>query len=184
MALGMRGSEGRQGNSRVSDLLADRGTGAPTSEAGSRKCPDALSDPRDTARTMSQENVNLVESAIDAFNRRDLAAFLALMDPDAEFMPYEVAVQGGEAYLGHAGVRTWWEDSFAVLPDLRAEIQEVRGSGDMTFVAGRLVGRGAASGAPIERAMWLALRWRDGKEVWWHSFASEAEALEAVGLSE
>jgi ketosteroid isomerase-like protein len=132
---------------------------------------------------MSQENVEGVYRAIDPFNRRDLAAFLELTDRDVEFTPYEVAVQGGEPYRGHAGVRAWWEESFAVLPDLRAEIHEVRDFRDMTFVRGRIRGQGAGSGVPIERAMWLALRWRDGREVWWRAFETEAEALEAAGLS-
>jgi hypothetical protein len=30
----------------------------------------------------------------------------------------------------------------------------------------------------------VAVEWRDKKVVWWGAFATEAEALEAVGLSE
>jgi len=71
---------------------------------------------------------------IDDFNRRDLDAYLALIDPDVEFTPYEVSVQGGDPYRGHDGVRNWWRDSFAVLPDLRAEVYEVRDLGAITFV--------------------------------------------------
>ena len=133
---------------------------------------------------MSQENVELHYRAIDAFNRRDLGAYLALNDAQVEFTPYEVWVQGGEPYRGHAGVRRWWEESFAVLPDLRAEVNEIRDFGDRTFVRGRLYGQGAGSGASIERTMFLIIQWRDGKQVWWSAFGSEAEALEAVGLSE
>ena len=133
---------------------------------------------------MSQEDVNLYYQAIDAFNRRDLSAYLALQDPEVEFTPYEVWVQGGEPYRGHAGVRSWWEDSFAVFPDLRAEIYEVRDLGDRLFVHGRIRGQGAGSGASIERPMWLANEWRDKKVVWWCSFESEAEALEAPRLRE
>jgi hypothetical protein len=133
---------------------------------------------------MSQQNAELHARAIDAFNRRDLVAYLALNDPEVEFTPYEVWVQGGEPYRGHAGVRSWWEESFAVFPDLRAEVYETRASGDRTFASGRLYAQGAGSGASIERPMWLANEWRDGKTVWWCSFGSEAEALEAAGLSE
>jgi hypothetical protein len=96
---------------------------------------------------VSQENIELHYRAMDAFNRRDLGAYLALTDPEVEFTPYEVSVQGGEPYRGHAGVRTWWEESFAVFPDLRAELYEVRELGDRTFARGRLRGQGAGSGA-------------------------------------
>jgi ketosteroid isomerase-like protein len=133
---------------------------------------------------MSQENVELHYRLIDAFNRRDLAAYLALMDPEVEFIPYEVWVQGGEPYRGHAGVRSWWEESFAVFPDLRGEVHEIRELGDRTFACGRIRGQGAGSGASIERAMWLANEWRDKRTVWWCAFDSEAEALEAAGVSE
>ena len=133
---------------------------------------------------MSQQNVELLYRADDAFNRRDLGALLALMDPDVEFTPYEVWVQGGSPYRGHEGVRSWWEDTFAVLPDLRVEVNEVRDLGKMVFVHGRLRGQGAASGVAIERVLWQAVTFRDGKIVWWSAFGSEAEALEAVGLRE
>jgi hypothetical protein len=134
---------------------------------------------------MSHENVELTNRTIDAFNRRDLGTYLALMDPEVEFTPYEVWVQGGEPYRGHAGVRSWWEESFAVFPDLRAEVNETRGLGDRTtFTRGRIRGQGAGSGASIERAMWLANEWRDKKAVWWCAFGSEAEAFDAARLRE
>ena len=129
---------------------------------------------------MSHENVELAYRAIEAFNRRDLDGFLALMDPGVEFTPYERAVEGLGPYRGHDGVRIWWEEAFAILPDLRAEIYEVRDLGDMMFMSGRLRGQGASSGASFERAMCLAMEWRDKKEVWWHAYATDAEALEAA----
>jgi ketosteroid isomerase-like protein len=133
---------------------------------------------------MSQENVERTYQGHDAFNRRDLEAFLALMDPDTVFIPYEVQVQGGTPYRGHDGMRAWWEESLEVLPDLTAELYEVRDVGDRVFVSGRLRGHGAASGAAIERPIWGALEWRDGKQLSYRTFETKAEALEAVGLSE
>jgi ketosteroid isomerase-like protein len=133
---------------------------------------------------MSQENVDLNHQANDAFNRRDLYAFLALMDQDVEFIPYEVAVQGGDPYRGHDGVRRWWEETLSVLPDIRVETYEIRDLGARNFVHGRLCGHGAGSGAPIERPLWQVTEWRDQKTVWWGVFESEADALEAAGLRE
>ena len=133
---------------------------------------------------MSQENVELTYRAHEAFNRRDLHAFLAVMHPDTEFTPYEVAVQGGEPYRGRDGMRKWWEESLEVLPDLMVELYEVREIGDRVFVHGRLQGHGASSGAAIERPLWGALEFQDGKQFRYWAFGSEAEALEAAGLSE
>jgi hypothetical protein len=106
------------------------------------------------------------------------------MDEEIEFIPYEVAVQGGEPYRGHDGVRRWWEETFSVLPDIRVETYEIRDLGKRNFVSGRLFAHGAGSGAPIERPLWQAVEWRNRKTVWWRAFESESEALEAAGLRE
>ena len=133
---------------------------------------------------MSRENVELLERAYDAFNRRDLDAFLALMDSDVELIPFERALEGGGAYRGHNGVKSWWNDAFAVLPEFRVEPQEIQDHGEWTLARGLLRGQGAGSGAGFERVVWHLARWRDRKQVWWSAFDSEAEALEAVGLRE
>jgi ketosteroid isomerase-like protein len=133
---------------------------------------------------MSQENVDRYYEAIDAFNRRDLSAYLATQDPEVEFIPYEVAVQGGDPYRGHAGIQRWWDETFGVLPDINVEAHEVRDLGDILFVHGTLRGHGAESGAPIERTLWQIVEWQERKTVRWRVFESEAEALEAAGLSE
>ena len=44
---------------------------------------------------MSQENVKLVCRAIDAFNRRDLDALLALADDEVEAVPWSAASRSG-----------------------------------------------------------------------------------------
>src|SRR3977135_1036283 len=100
---------------------------------------------------MSHENVELLHRAIDAFNRRDLEAYLALQDAGVEFTPYERAVGGLGPYRGHDGVRTWWEESFEAFPDLTAKLDDVQGRGDKTFARGRLRGTGAGSGAAFDR---------------------------------
>ena len=128
--------------------------------------------------------MELTYQAHDAFNRRDLDAFLAFMDPDVEFTPYERAVEGLGPYRGHDGVRGWWEEAFEVVPDFRVELDEVRDLGARVFVRGRLHGHGAGSGASFERPYWRLFHWRDKKQVWWHAFGSETEALEAAGLRE
>ena len=58
---------------------------------------------------MTQENVELTRRAFDAFNRRDLDAFLALMDDDVEAVPRAGAIEGESSFRGHDGVRRWWE---------------------------------------------------------------------------
>jgi ketosteroid isomerase-like protein len=133
---------------------------------------------------MSQENVDLVYRASDAFNRRDLEALLALADPEVEAHSRIVELEGGGPYRGHEGVRKWWKDVFDIAPDLRHEIEQVRDAGDITVARLRQRGRGVGSDAPMEQTQWMVTRWRDRKAVWWKVLLSEEEALEAAGLQE
>src|SRR5205814_2032065 len=58
---------------------------------------------RDTARAMSQENVEIVRAAFDAYFRGDMETLLGLMDPEIVVMqPPEVP--DGTTFHGHAGV--------------------------------------------------------------------------------
>jgi ketosteroid isomerase-like protein len=131
---------------------------------------------------MSRENVELAHRAVDAFNRRDLDAFLALLDPDAEFTPYVVAMEG--SYQGHDGIRRWWRELFDVFPDWRVEA-DVRDLGDVTLATLRVRGHGGESGTPVTQTIWQMAEWGlDGKIVRVSHHANEADALEAVGLRE
>jgi ketosteroid isomerase-like protein len=131
---------------------------------------------------MSQENVKLVHRAFDAFNRRDLDATLALMDDDVEGVPRIAAIEG--SYHGHEGMRRWWKNLLDTFPDFTVKVGESRDIGDMTVAAVHLRGQGAGGDTPTEATIWHVARWRLGKCVWWRTFSTRPEALEAVGLSE
>ena len=131
---------------------------------------------------MSRENVELACRFYDAVNRRNLDAWLAVTDEDAELVSILVSVEGG--YHGHAGFRRWWENVFNAFPDYTIEVEEVRDLGDLTLAAICLHGHGLGSGAPIDQGLSQVIEWRDRKAVRVESFRSETEALEAVGLSE
>ena len=53
---------------------------------------------------MSQENVELHSRSIDAVNRRDQEAFLALMDTDVEVVSRIVAVEGASMGMTESGL--------------------------------------------------------------------------------
>jgi ketosteroid isomerase-like protein len=131
---------------------------------------------------MSQENVELHLHSIDAVNRRDQEAFLALMDKDVEVVSRIVAVEGD--LHGHDGVRRWWDNWFETWPDYKLEVVGIRDLGEVTIATFSAVGHGAGSGLPFEDNASLACRWRHGKCSWWQVFPTEAEALEAAGLEE
>jgi ketosteroid isomerase-like protein len=131
---------------------------------------------------MSQENVELYHRSVDAFNRRDLDALLALMDDDVEVVSRLVAIEG--SLKGHDGMRRWWKSWLDVWPDYKIEVVEVRDLGDVTLATLRALGHGAGSDVPFEDTAWQLARWRRGKCVLWRVFNNRNEALDAVGLSE
>ena len=57
----------------------------------------------------------------------------------------------------------------------------MRDLGDVTVAEHHFRGQALSSGAQMEQSHWQVTRWRDNKAVWWRSFPSEAEALEAAG---
>jgi ketosteroid isomerase-like protein len=126
--------------------------------------------------------VELTHQVYGALNRRDLGAFLALMDPDVEAVSLLVDMEGG--YHGHAGIRRFWENLLDAFPDFSVEVVEVRDLGDMTLMTLRTRGHGSDTDTPFEMPLWQVARWRRGKCVWWRSFGIRAEALEAVRLRE
>ena len=132
---------------------------------------------------MSQ-NVELLYRSYDALNRRDLDAFLALMDPEVELTTRIMELEGDPYYRGDGGVREWWRTLFAVFPDFSSEVLDVREPRrDSLIVSIRVRGHGVEGGVPFEEVLWQAIKLRDGKATWWRNFGSEAEVLEAAGLS-
>jgi ketosteroid isomerase-like protein len=132
---------------------------------------------------MSQENVERMRAGIEALNRRDLDAFLSLVDDDVVAVARAAAMEGGQ-YHGHDGIRRWWKEQLDVFPDFTVEVREVRDLGDVTVAVLHNRAHGAGSDTPAEETIWSAARWRRGKVVWSRNFSTQAEAFEAAGLSE
>jgi ketosteroid isomerase-like protein len=129
---------------------------------------------------MSQENVEVMEALNDAVRRGDLDGFLSLVHPEVEFRSL-VAEAEGRVFRGHEGVREWWDSvirALAIRPR-PGKIESFRDRGIMRYSIAATV-----EGVEVPQEQWMAWRVRDGLVIWWAAFRTEAEALEAVGLSE
>jgi ketosteroid isomerase-like protein len=133
---------------------------------------------------MALENVELVYQAVDAFNLGVLSAFLALCNPNVEFISRLVPLEDGKPHRGRDGVRSWWEALHRAYWDLSVEIDDVRDFGEVTVARVRLRGRRRESDAPMQQTQWHVTRWRHKAAIRWRVFLSEDEALEATGLRE
>jgi ketosteroid isomerase-like protein len=133
---------------------------------------------------MSQANVETLGQALDAFNRRDKAAWLAVIDPEAEnFPPREwpenAPIRGPESIWDFyvEAVNAWEEGEF--------EWGEFIDAGEEMVVANQLRHmRGKTSGAAVEWSYWVVFEFRDRKVARTRWFAERDEALEAAGLPE
>ena len=127
---------------------------------------------------MTEEIIELFRRSVDAVNRRDLDAFLALADEDVECVSRIAAMEG--ELRGHEGARRWWAAWFGAFPDYRIEVMDAEDLGGVVLAAIRAVGHGAGSALPFEDRIWHGSQWRAGKCVWWQVFDSRAEALEVL----
>ena len=135
---------------------------------------------------MSQENVDVVREAVDAYNRRDLEALMEVHDPGVEWHPAIQALLGGEAavYWGHEGVREFVRDLDSAFAELRIEISEIRDLGERVVAMGHLRGRGKESGAETESYIGYLVEFKNGKMARILSFLDPKATLEAAGLRE
>ncbi len=134
---------------------------------------------------MSQEDVEVVRTAFEAFERGDLEGVLRLchenvvVTQDAEL----VELLGiSRQQVGHAGVL----DAFAVWPeqwdDFSLEVRTTTDLGIYVMATTLNSGRGKDSGVRVEMPFTFLFSVRAGKITEWLIFMREEEALEAARL--
>jgi ketosteroid isomerase-like protein len=135
---------------------------------------------------MSQENVEIVLTVMDAWNRQEVEGILALADPEVEYVNSPTAVEPGTRQ-GHDGLtavaRAQWES----LPGGQQEIDRLHDRGDEVISVGRVSRPMPGSEARIDTPILLSWRIRDGKIIRIEMLGTGPEfqkALEAAGLSE
>jgi ketosteroid isomerase-like protein len=127
---------------------------------------------------MPHSDIDVVCGSHEAFRRRDLEAFVDLMDPDVEFTSLVLEVEG--TYRGHDGVRAWWNDILAVFPEWQPRVEDAREVGGRVVLRVRAEGKGTGSGVHVDRDIWQVAEVRDGRLTTWKFFRTEDEALAAA----
>jgi ketosteroid isomerase-like protein len=109
-----------------------------------------------------------------AFNDRDLDGMLARMSPDVDFHPLRLGRVDG-AYLGHDGVREWFDQLMADERQHTLEILEFRDGGkDRAIALGNLRLDHRADAVPF----WALDRFKDGLIAAAHHYLTDADILE------
>lgn len=126
------------------------------------------------------ENVALVRSVMEAYDRRDLEAMTPLLAEDVELVEWpnspDAKTFHGRAAAGKA-VAQWDE----VWDELKSEVTEARDLGDgRVFITARTRARGKGSSVEVETNGWAIYTLRDGKVSRIQFFIDEDEAREAL----
>jgi len=136
---------------------------------------------------MSQENVETVQRAVEAWNADDLDAFLAELDADVEWQPaIEPGLEGkATTYRGHDGARKIWrQDRGEAWERLTNRPQEFRDLGDSVLALGHIALTARATGIEFSQEVGEVFDLRAGKIVRIRDFLNHADAIEAAGLPE
>jgi ketosteroid isomerase-like protein len=132
---------------------------------------------------MPVDNSDVARQSFEAIGRWDIDGLLELYDPEIEFLPLTGTRVESGGYIGHAGVRAYFEEVAEIWDRLHPHAHDVRTVGDHVVLLGGCAVRGRGSGAESDSPMAWVLTLRDGKVTRHRGYRTRAEALEAVGLS-
>ena len=134
---------------------------------------------------MSQENSKIALQLIEASNRRDVEAFVALISPDVEWVDPTFWSEPTRVYRGRAEVREWFDRVVEPWESLDFEVEEItEAADDRVFLETLLTTRGKSSGVETQIRLWYVVWIAEGRITRRRVFRDRDEALEAAGLRE
>ncbi len=127
-----------------------------------------------------EENERILREGIEAYNRGDVAAMVALFDPQIEL--HVDSAQGNPGtWIGLDGFQqmmSGWREAFA---EDRSELRDVEIVGGSHLIAEvHQIAVGAASGIEVEMTNYYLLELRDGRAVRFHIYGDRDTAMAAV----
>jgi ketosteroid isomerase-like protein len=131
---------------------------------------------------MSQENVEIVRRHLQAWNRRDKAAYVASFHPDGEIDWSRARALYRGVYRGREQQKTFWDEFWSLFEDSQLEIHKLTQAGSEVVVwnTAHMWGR---DGIEVMARSALVFTVENGGISRLRLFQEEAEALEAAGLS-
>jgi ketosteroid isomerase-like protein len=117
-----------------------------------------------------------------AINRCDTDAALGVCDPEVEFL--SVLAVDGRAYIGHEGIRRYFDDITSAWEEWRVDVHGTAVAPDGRVVIEMTMhARGKGSGAPLSEFAAHIWTLRDGKLLRNQVFRERERAARAAGLS-
>ena len=133
---------------------------------------------------MSQENVERVRAAFEEFLAGEREFGADLLDPEVEWDSSELpALDIRGVYRGVEAVRRFWREWLAAWETVQIEYELVdAGDSVVALIDQSMRGRSTGIDVPIGKYAQI-YTFRDGRVVHWKLYMSQADALEAAGLS-
>jgi ketosteroid isomerase-like protein len=134
---------------------------------------------------MSQENVEVMKAAYEAFARGGLDRFIEHWTDDLDHRAIEGALDDRGPIHGKAAMQAHFQDWIDTFDELTMEPVELIDAGEDAVVAVlRFGGRAKLSGLKTDSTFATVFTIRDGRIARGREYATRDEALEAAGLSE
>jgi ketosteroid isomerase-like protein len=120
---------------------------------------------------------------VDAINRLDVHAVLALTHDECVFEPLRSQTEG--AFVGHEGMRRFLADTAQTFELFKATYPDLRDLGDGRMLAiGTIRMRGRESGVENDVLSAAIVEFRDGRMLGYKDHGNRQLALQAAGLSD
>ncbi|HEV7461170.1 MAG TPA: nuclear transport factor 2 family protein [Solirubrobacteraceae bacterium] len=130
---------------------------------------------------MSQENVEIVRRAFEAWDRRDYDAAASHFSADLEIDASD-RILNPAVYTGIDGARRFRSEIAEAWDEFHVEVEDLLPAGDEVVALVRSIARGPSSGAEVEsRAAWV-VDVREQKVTRLRLYRDRGQALEAAGL--
>jgi SnoaL-like domain len=122
---------------------------------------------------------SIAHEFVDAFNRRDAAGLVALVDPEFEFHP-TVLVGSRRTYHGTDGLLGWTAELQRSAMQHQARVLDVRVLDEYRFLA---LAEVLVGGKPISPSAMLARVNEQGMLVEVHAYLSDEQTLREIGIT-
>jgi ketosteroid isomerase-like protein len=132
---------------------------------------------------MSEENVETLRRAFEAFNSADIERIVAFVHPRFHGeIPPELSPEP-DTYSGHDGIRRYFRTFWEAMEDIRFEPERIwDAGGSMVAVSMRMTARGRQTGIAVEQRFHQVWTLSEGKIIAVGTYATVAQALAHAGL--
>ena len=130
---------------------------------------------------MPSENVEIVKRGFEAFEQHGVDGLLAFIHEDFEATTPPGLASEPDTYVGHDGVRRYFDSFYEVMDEIRWEAHAFHEVGDKVVVEFTLYARGKSTGLEFGQPAVQVWTLRDGKGTGVELYPTLEEALDAAG---